>query len=195
MKLLKMNSKKICIELALIQASHPKKIVEVWLQDEARVGQHGRLTRIWGERGKRIRIPKDIRFAYTYIYGAVCPERDVGEAIVIDQVSKEAMEKHLEAVSSTIPEDRHAAMVMDRAPWHKSLKVPENITIVHLPSYSPELNPSENIWEYLKNNFLSNRVFNTIEDIMDACCNAWLQLTNEPGRIKSIASREWIINN
>ena len=147
------------------------------------------MTRIWGEKGKRIRIPKDIRFAYTYIYGAVCPERDVGEAIVIDQISKEAMEKYLQAVSETISGDRHALMVMDRAPWHKSLRIPENITIVYFSSYSPELNAYANVWEYLKNNFLSNRVFNTMEDIVDACCNAWLMLTNEQGRIKSIASR------
>ena len=59
-----------------------------------------------------------MRFAYMYIYGAVCPERDVGEAIVIEQISKEAMEKHLQAVSETIPGNRHALMVMDRAPWH-----------------------------------------------------------------------------
>lgn len=186
------NSKKICHELTSIQATVPDKRLEVWLQDEARVGQHGRLTRTWGERGKRIRIPKDMRFSYTYIYGAVCPERDIGEAIVVDQVSKEGMEKHLQAVSDMIPNDRHAVMLMDKAPWHLSLIVPSNITIVHLPSYSPELNSCENVWEYLKNNFLSNRVFNTMGDIIDACCDAWLQLTNEPGRIKSIASREWI---
>ena len=178
MKMLKKSSKKICNELESIQEDYPDKRLEVWLQDEARVGQHGRLTRTWGERGKRIRIPKDMRFAYTYIYGAICPERDVGEAIVIDQVSKEAMEQHLRTVSYTIPNDRHAVMLMDKAPWHKSLKVPTNITIVYLPSYSPELNACENIWEYLKNNFLSNCVFNTMEDIMDACCNAWMKLTN-----------------
>ena len=91
---------------------------------------------------KRIRIPKDMRFAYTYIYGAVCPERDVGEAIVIDQISKEAMEKYLQAVSETIPGDRHALMVMDRAPWHKSLRIPENTFAIKaintaIPSIAP----------------------------------------------------------
>jgi transposase len=184
--------KKICEKLASIQKIVPGKRVEVWFQDEARVGQHGRLTRVWGDKGKRKAIAKDMRFSYTYIYGAVCPERDTGEAIVIDQVSKEAMENHLKIVSQAIPEDRHAVMIMDRAPWHKTLTVPENITIVHLPSYSPELNACENVWEYLKNNFLSNRVFNTLEDIIDACCNAWVKLTNEQGRITSIATRNWI---
>lgn len=136
-----------------------------------------------------------MRFSYTYIYGAICPERDTGEAIVLNEASKQAMEKHLLTISDTIPEDRHAVLVMDRAPWHRSLKIPQNMTIIHLPSYSPELNPCENIWEFLKNNYLSNRVFNTLDDIIDACCNAWNKLTNEQGRIKSIASRNWIINH
>jgi hypothetical protein len=129
--------------------------VEVWFQDEARIGQQGRLTRVWGEKGKRQRIPKDMRFDYTYIYGAVCSERDIGEAIVIPQGGKEAMQKHLEAISDRIPKDRHGVIVMDRAPWHRSLKVPPNMTIIHLPSYSPELNPQENIGAYLKNNSMT----------------------------------------
>lgn len=132
-----------------------------------------------------------MRFEYTYIYGAVCPERDTGEAIVIDAVSKKVMEIYLKMISDVIPSNRHGVLVMDRAPWHKTLKAPENITIVYLPSYSPECNPHENIWEYLKNNFLSNRVFENLEQVMDACCNAWNTLCQEAGRIQSIASRTW----
>ena len=175
-----------------IQEKHPNDSLEVWFQDEARVGQQGRLTRTWGEKGKRLRISKDMRFDYTYIYGAVCPERDVGEAIVISQVGKEAMQKHLDAISDRIPKDRHGVIVMDRAPWHRSLKVPLNMTIVHLPSYSPELNPQENIWEYLKNNFLSNKIFENLEDITNACCDAWNNLCQETGRIRTVANRKWI---
>lgn len=128
-------------QLRVIQEKHPHHPIEVWFQDEARVGQQGRLTRIWGEKGKRLRILKDMRFDYTYIYGAVCPERDVGEAIVIPQVGKEAMQHHLDAIHHRIPKNRHGVIVMDRASWHRCLKVPPNMTIIHLPSYSPELNP------------------------------------------------------
>lgn len=170
-------------------------MVEVWFQDEARVGQQGRLTRIWGEKGKRIRIKKDSGFKYTYIYGAICPARDCGEAIVINSVCKQAMQQHLEVISKAIPETRHGVLVMDRAPWHRSLKVPDNITIVYLPSYSPELNPHENIWEYLKNNFLSNQVYKDLDHILTACCDAWNRLCKETGRISSIGSREWVVIN
>jgi len=132
-----------------------------------------------------------MRFEYTYIYGAVCAQRDIGEALVINTVSKEAMEEHLKAISKRVLGDGHAVLVMDRAPWHRSLKIPDNISVVHLPPYSPELNPHENVWEYLKNNFLSNRVFEDLEHISKACCDAWNKLTSEKGRITSIATREW----
>jgi len=123
------------------------------------------VTRIWGRKGERQRLKKDFGFESTHIYSAVCPERDLGEALVINQVSKEVMELHLEAVSARIPENRHAIMVMDRAPWHRSLKVPKNITVVHLPPYSPELNPHENVWEFLKNTYLSNKVYRDLDHV------------------------------
>ena len=110
---------------------------------------------------------------------------------MINSVCKQAMHRHLEVISRAIPEDRHGVLVMDQAPWHRSLVVPDNITILHLPSYSPELNPHENIWEYLKNNFLSNRIYKDLGQITDACCEAWNSLCNEPGRIASIGSRKW----
>ena len=134
-------------------------------------------------------------FEYTYIYGAICPERDTGEAIVIGRVSKHAMQKHIDAIGACIPLDRHGVLVMDRAPWHKSLVIPSNMNIIYLPSYSPELNPQENVWEYLKNNFLSNIVFSDGKQVVDACCNAWNKLCAEKGRITSIGKREWACIN
>ena len=126
-----------------------------------------------------------------YIYGAICPERNKGEAVVIGQVSKVAMAYHLKAISQCIPKDRHGVIVMDRAPWHRFLEVPDNMTIVYLPSYSPECNPHENVWEYLKNNYLSNRVYKDLDHLMEACCKAWNGLCSESGRINSIGMRRW----
>jgi transposase len=146
---------------------------------------------VWGKKGKRQRIVKDIGFEYAYIYGAICPERDVGEAIVIDCVGKEAMQKHLQAISDRIAIGHHGVVLMDKAPWHQSLILPYNMTIIHLPSYSPELNPQENIWEYLKNNYLSNKVFKDLKEIINTCCDAWNALCSEKNRISSIGNREW----
>ena len=71
------------------------------------------------------------------------------------------------------------------------LHVPENLSLLHLPPYSPELNPVENIWQYLKQNFLSNRVYQGYDAIVDACCAAWNALMAMPERIRSIAERAW----
>jgi transposase len=83
--------------------------------------------------------------------------------------------------------------VADGAGWHQSgkLNVPDNISLLKLPAYSPELNPVENIWQYLRQNRLSNIVFETYDAIVDACCDAWNALADQPGLIRSIASREW----
>ncbi len=105
----------------------------------------------------------------------------------------EAMQKHLEEISASVATKAHGVVIMDGAGWHKSeaLNIPENLSILFLPPYSPELNPTENIWQFLRQTYLSNRVFETWEAIVDACCDAWNRLTTEPGRINSIATRNW----
>lgn len=88
----------------------------------------------------------------------------------------------------------HAVLLLDRAGWHTttSLVVPPNITLIFLPSRAPELNPVENIWQYMRANWLSNRVFETYDDIIDAACEAWRKLVDQPSTITSIAMRDWI---
>ncbi len=102
------------------------------------------------------------------------------------------MTLHLQAISKTIAENAHAVIIMDRAPWHKSVKVPNNITIIYLPSYSPELNPVEQVWDFLRSNYLSNRVYETIDCVFDACCDAWNLFAEQVDAIISIGSRSWI---
>jgi len=111
------------------------------------------------------------------------------------RANTEAMQKHLEEISLSVAADAHGVIIMDGAGWHKAgaLNIPENLSILFLPPYSPELNPTENIWQFLRQTYLSNRVFETWEAIVDACCNAWNRLTAEPGRIKSIATRKWAV--
>mgnify|MGYP001087033328 CR=1 FL=1 len=82
---------------------------------------------------------------------------------------------------------------MDRAGWHTTanLTVPRNITPIFLPSRSPELNPVESVWQYMRQNWLSNRVFKSYDDIVDHCCYAWNTLIDQPWKIMSIALRDW----
>ena len=131
--------------------------------DEARVGQQGTLTRVWAPRGTRPRALRDHCRTSAYLFGAVYPQRGMGAAVVLPQVNVEAMNIHLAEISRHVTEDAHAVLVLDQAGWHTSrkLRVPENISLLPLPPYAPELNPVEQVWAYLRANFLGHRVWNS----------------------------------
>lgn len=103
------------------------------------------------------------------------------------------MTLHLKEIASAIAPGAHAIVIIDQAGWHFStaLKVPGNITLIPLPSKSPELNPVENVWQFMRDNWLSNRIFKSYSDILDHCCCAWNKLTNQPWRVMSIGPRDW----
>lgn len=169
------------------------KDVDVWFQDEARVGQRGTLTRTWAEKGTRPRMTRQQQFEYAYIFGAFCPSRDEAVGIVLPYANTSAMLKHLEAVSQSIPKDRHAVLVLDQAAWHTTSKVKvfENLTLIPLPPASPELNPAEQVWQQLRDNWLANRCFENYEAIVDSCCEAWNWFVDLPGRVCQLCSRNW----
>jgi transposase len=104
-----------------------------------------------------------------------------------------AMQTHLHEISLVVERGAHAVVILDQAGWHMSakLEVPSNITLLPLPPRSPELNPQENVWQFLRDNALSNRVFNSYDDIVAHCCQAWNKLIDQPWRIMSIGLREW----
>ena len=105
----------------------------------------------------------------------------------------EAMAAHLEEISLAVDPGSHAVLLLDQAGWHSSAKlaIPANITLLPLPSRSPELNPVENIWQFMRENWLSNRVFASYDDIVGHCCEAWNKLVDQPWRIMSIGLRKW----
>jgi hypothetical protein len=168
--------------------------VEIWFTDEARVGQQGTLTRVWARRGTRPRAPRDRRYDWAYLFGAVCPQRSIGAAVIMPAVNVEAMNEHLVEISRCVSVGAIALLVLDGAGWHSSprLKVPDNIILLPLPPYAPELNPMENVWEFLRANFLSHRVWDTYDVIINACRDAWNKLMQMPDRIASITKRSWV---
>ncbi len=105
----------------------------------------------------------------------------------------EAMKLHLAEIGRAVMPGAHAVLVCDGAGWHTSptLAVPENVTLVCLPAYAPELNPTENVWEYPRNNKLAIRVYDFYDAIIDACCKAWNDLLAMPARLASITTRDW----
>lgn len=169
------------------------KAIEIWWQDEMRLGQKNGLVRQWARRGTRPRQPADQRYQSAYLFGAICPARGTGAAVLMPKANTRAMQLHLNEISRAVARQAHAAVIMDRAGWHTTgkLKIPRNITIILLPSRSPELNPVENIWQYMRQNWLSSRVFPTYGAILDAGCDAWNKLINEPDRITAIGMRKW----
>lgn len=171
----------------------PGTEIELWFQDEARVGQKNKITRRWARRGTRPSAPHDQRTQSAYIFGAICPAKGKGAGLVMPRCDSEAMTAHLAEISATVAPDAHAVILMDRAGWHLSgaLEVPDNITLMPLPSRSPELNPVENVWQYLRENWLSNHVFESYDDILDHCCAAWNRLIERPWKIMTIGLRDW----
>ena len=179
-----------------VAARHPEaERVELWFADEARVGQKGRVTRVWYQKGQRPRGLREHRFASAHLFGAVCPERGTGVALVLPEVSTAAMDLFLAELGAAVPAGTHALLVLDRAGWHVSrdLAVPANLTLVHLPPYSPELNPVEHVWLYLRERWLSHRVLaGGYGAVVDAACAAWNALRAEPGRLRSLTGYPWL---
>lgn len=177
----------------VLPASAAGKPLEIWFQDEARIGQKGTLTRVWARAGSRPRAPRDTRYEWAYLFGAVCPERAVGAALVLPYVNRHAMSLHLQEISRAVAPGAHAVLVLDGAGWHTTpaLEVPDNITLLPLPAYAPELNPVENVWQFLRGNKLAIRVYDTYDAIVDACCEAWNSFVDVPGRVASITQRDW----
>ena len=122
-----------------------------------------------------------------------CPARGVGAALVLPTVNTEGMTMHLAEIGKCVTAGAIALLIVDGAGWHSSpkLAVPENIVLLKLPPYAAELNPAENIWEYLRGNALSHQIWETYEDIVNACCNAWNSLMRTPEILRSIATRNW----
>jgi putative transposase len=125
--------------------------IEIWFEDEARIGQKNGLVRQWAKRGTRPRQPGDQRYDNAYLFGAICPARGVGAALALPYADTDMMQLHLDEISRNVAEGAHAVLLLDRAGWHITgkLDVPDTITPIFLPSRAPELNPVENVWQYL----------------------------------------------
>ncbi len=180
--------------MAKIRSEHAGgKHIEVWFQDEARIGQKNKITRRWAKRGTRPSAPHDQRTKWAYIFGAICPKKGKGAGLVMPWCDTRAMTEHLAEISKAVDPGAHAVVIVDQAGWHLSarLAIPDNITLMPLPSRAPELNPVENIWQFMRDNWLSNRIFTSYDDIVAFCCEAWNKLIERPWKIISIGRRQW----
>ena len=183
----------------LVKAVIPSHVslqeVELWFQDEIRIGQQGSLSRLWAEKGTRPRVVRQKQFLYQYLYGAVCPTKEKAAAIVALYADGRTLQIHLEEIAQHIDKGKHGVVILDQSGGHicKDVKTPNNLSLLFLPPYSPELNPQEMVWEALRNRFLHNRVYESLEEIAQVACNAWNKWIENPKEIKSLCQRKWAI--
>ena len=128
------------------------------------------------------------------MFGAVCPSSGKTEALISPVVNKAVMEQHLQLISEATEPGRHAVVVVDGAGWHTpdTASLFPNISLIKLPPYSPELNSMEQVWQWLRQHCLSNRVFNNYEDIVEQVSLAWNRFINDVERVKKLCVRNWI---
>jgi transposase len=175
-----------------MKEQHSDKPVQVWFQDEARIGQQGTLTNRWAEKGSRPTAVKQTEYEWCYLFAAVNPLTGASSALVAPTVNTELMNRHLKFIAKEAGPDAHVVLVLDQAGWHvaKALKVPDNMTLLHLPPYSPELNPVERIWAYLRSHYLSNRIYLDYDELFDQTSIAWNRL--DQTRLQSITETQWV---
>jgi transposase len=166
----------------------------VWFEDEARFGQKGSRTRIWAPRGTRPRAPKPTAYANLHVLSAVCPASGRAEGLVSPKRNTGVVQTFLNQLSATIPAGVHVLLVWDGAGYHVAKKrlAPANLTPIRLPPYSPELNPVERLWLYLREHHWSNRVYADIEALEEAAVAGWRAVCLTPEKVKTICRCEYL---
>ena len=141
----------------------------------------------------RPEVPAQIVREYTYAYVAVSPHDGVMDSLVLPMVSEEAMSIFLREVSER-HQDEFILLIMDGAGWHKakSLEVPENMELIFLPPYSPQLNPVEHIWESIRESGFRNDVFHSLEGVENQLVRCLVALEQDPESVASMTGFPWI---
>ena len=162
------------------------------MQDEARIGQQGTLTRVWARAGSRPSAVRQTEYEWVYLWAAVEPATGASVAMITPTVDTDLMGTFLAGLSGTLAPDEHAVVALDNAGWHvaKALEVPANVTLLFLPAYSPELNPAERLWAWLRSHQLANRVYKDYQELLSETDRAWLTL--DAATIKSVCRCTWL---
>jgi transposase len=167
--------------------------VRLFFQDEGRFGRISQLQRCWGPKGKRAVVPAQHIRQYTYTFTAIEPATGQSVSLILPWVNGETMSLFLAEMSQRYPQE-HLVVVLDGAGWHKSrsLVVPEHMTLVFLPPYSPELNPVEQLWKLLRGKYFANKLFKSMKALEDTLVKAlrWVESSWETVRAFSLYS--WI---
>ncbi len=167
----------------------------MWFEDEARFGQQGSLTRVWARTGSRPRAVRQTQYDYLWVLGAVCPQSGQSCGLLAPHLDAGVVTLFLQQLAQEIKPDVIAVLLWDQASFHlsRALVVPPNIRLLPLPPYSPELNPVENLWHYLKSHYWSNRCYDSYEALLDAAQHAWQQVCLCADKIQSICAVPYLL--
>ncbi len=162
-------------------------------QDEARFGRVRQPARCWAPQKTRPTVPQQIIREYTYAYATLSPHDGAMDSFILPDMYADAMSLFLEEISSRYPDD-YILMVMDGAPCHRAgiLKIPDNIKLHHLPPYSPQLNPVENLWGEIREKWFANSVFRSMEAVTDQLIDALNDFESDHIRITKLSQFPWI---
>ena len=171
----------------------PNSSVRLMFQDEAGFGRINKPKRCWCKKGNRPTVSCHHIREYRYAYGAVEPVTGENFFLVLPNCDTICMNVFLNELSKTYPDDT-ILLVCDGASWHRSkgLKLPDNIRLLNIPPYTPEMNPIEQIWKQLRSMGFRNEVFKTLNHVIDRLCHTICQLTSDT--VKSITARQWIVD-
>ena len=181
-------------QIQAITEAHPETKVEVYFEDEARFGQQGTLCRVWARTASRPRGVRQTQYGYLYLLTAVCAATGDACGLISPVLNVGVINLFLEQFSRELPAAVHAVLVWDGAGYHTSpqVVVPGNISLIELVPYSPELNPVENLWHYLRSHYWSLRVYANIDALEEAAMDAWRQVCLTPELVRSICNAPYV---
>jgi transposase len=190
----KPSSKKLAETIKAVTKIATKPL-KLFFQDESRFGRISQTIRCWSPIGQRPVVPSQIVREYMYAYGAVCPQDGSFTSLILPDMRTECLNIFLAELSSRHP-DHHLLVVLDGAASHRSgeLELPDNMTLLPLPPYSPELNPQENVWGQIKQEGFYNRVFDSLDAVEEQLVRVLRQFEQQAQRLKKLTAFDWIIN-
>jgi transposase len=166
----------------------------VMFQDEGRFGRINEPRRCWAPPGIRPSVPRQLVRESVYVYAAVAPAEGQLVSLILPDTNSELMSMFLEEVTQRYP-DEFLLMFMDQAGWHRSgsLVVPERMRVRWLPPYSPECNPTEHIWDEIREKSFGNTAFASLDDVEEVLANALHNLECDTALVQSLTGFEWVL--
>src|SRR5262249_31674597 len=181
-------------QIDAIAEEHPDQEIQVFFEDEARFGTQGTITRVWAPTGSRPRAVRQNGRLWLYVLMAVCASTGSSSALLMPELNMAVVNLFLEQLSRELPAGVHAVLIWDGAGYHtgKDLSVPSNVSLIQLPPYSPELNPVENLWHYLRAHHWSNRPYRDYDELQEEAVRSLCAVREDMETIKTVCNAPYI---